>query len=54
MFEISKWIIASRELQGRTMLLDKCLEQIEHLSQEINERFGDEERKHTSKVITGE
>ena len=53
-FEISKWIISSRELRGRTLLLDRCSEKIEELTQEINERFGDEEQKHTSKVITGE
>ena len=53
-FEIYKWIIASRELGGRTLLLDKCAEKIEEIKEDINIRFGDEDGKHTSQVITGE
>ena len=53
-FDIAKWLIASGELQGETRLLDLCQEHIDQLSHEIDVRFGDEEQKHTSKVITCE
>ena len=53
-FQISKWIIATRELQGRTQLLDWCQDKIEDLEGEIDARFGGEDKKHTSQVITGE
>lgn len=39
-FQIFRWIIASRELQGRTKLLDSCFDCIGQLEADIHERFG--------------
>ena len=52
-FELYKWIVASRELQGRTALLEQVFDIMPLIRERINEELG-EGKPYECAVITGE
>ena len=53
-FEIYKWIIASRELQGKSNLLEVMVEHMDKVTAAIAEDYAGPNKAHQSKVLTGE